>query len=112
MDSLDSIFLSQFEKADDVSYVFRHSVAELDGEFRLMAAVMEDALYCIQLDPNSSLAKRKLVNEAEEWFHSDEDFGPFSFVCICSKFGLDPSAVRKGVAARRKGVRKWQSCSA
>ena len=32
--------------------------------------------------------------EVREWFKSDAEEGPFTFVSVCTALGLDPSAVR------------------
>lgn len=65
-------------------------------ELRLMLAVFQDALDCIEKyrfaeDPRG----RQLFDEAKYWFLADETDWPYSFVCICGVLDLDSNAVRQ-----------------
>lgn len=74
----------------------------LEPEKTLMLAVLEDGVRCFQ---DNALAqegkKRKLFQEAEEWFLSDDSDWLFSFASVCVLLGLDPSYIRQG-------LRRWQ----
>ena len=65
-------------------------------EERLMIAVLQDALACLQ---NHRFAEdpygRRLFDEAEQWFLAEETDWPYSFESICGILELDPSAVRQ-----------------
>jgi len=80
--------------------------AGLQGEQRLMLAVLEDAIhvYCKE----SAIPGRRnswLFREAEEWIESGDHSRVFSFACICEVLGLDAEYIRRGLHARRKGSR-------
>lgn len=68
------------------------------GERRLMAAILEDAVDCFQkylwAKDNRS---RNLRQEAENWFVSDDDSWPFSFVNVCHALDLEPDFIRRGL---------------
>ena len=72
-------------------------------EGRLMLAVLEDAVhvyqYCSRL---RNARERRLFRQTDEWFTSDEQTSPFSFVTICQVFGLDPDYLRSG-------LKRWSS---
>ncbi len=65
-------------------------------EERLMIAVLQDALACLQ---NHRFAKdaygRRLFDEAEQWFLAEETDWPYSFESICGILELDSNAVRQ-----------------
>ncbi len=63
-----------------------------------MCAVLEDAYLCFkrQFETEKRCAPRA-AQEAEEWFFSDDSYGLFSFVSICTVLGLDPEFIRKGL---------------
>lgn len=72
----------------------------LDGERRLMLAVLEDAVlvyqrYALSRDPE----KRQECKDAREWIASHDTTWPFSFDNICNVLGIDPEYVRSGLAA-------------
>ena len=80
--------------------------AGLQGEQRLMLAVLEDAIhvYCKE----SAIPGRRnswLFREAEEWIESVDDSWILSFACICAVLGLDAEYIRRGLHARRKRSR-------
>lgn len=68
----------------------------------LMRAVLDDALWTWkkQFITKGRRAQR-LAREAEEWFFSENDSWPFSFVNICEALGLDPAYIRQG-------IRQWR----
>lgn len=70
-------------------------------EHRLLFAVLEDAVRCWQVyDGATTYRGRRLFWETAEWFASDDDSSPFTFVAICQLFGLEPAYVRAG-------LRRW-----
>jgi hypothetical protein len=64
----------------------------------LMHAVLDDALWTWkkQFITKGRRAQR-LAREAEEWFFSENDSWPFSFVNVCEALGLDPAYIRRGI---------------
>lgn len=77
-------------------------------EYRLMFAVLEDAISCFQ----KYLAARderekKLFREAEEWILGEDSEWVFSFENTCEVLGFDPRYIRRGLLRwkERKMVR-------
>ena len=74
----------------------RHAV--LEGERRLMLAVLEDAVACFQKHAGATRARgRRLFQEAEDWFFADESSWPFSFEAICTVLGINAEYFRHGL---------------
>lgn len=70
-------------------------------EHRLLFAVLEDAVRCWQVYESASDSKKeRLFGDTAEWFESDSDHTPFTFVAICQHFELDPDSIRCG-------LRRW-----
>jgi len=68
------------------------------GEIALMHAVLEDAVDCFRKQFVSRRRRdQRLAREAEEWFLSESDHWPFSFVNICAALELDPEYIRAGL---------------
>ena len=76
-------------------FFLRPSLATLCPEAALMCAVLEDALGCVQKQfiSEAQHAKR-LAQEAEAWFFSDDSNWAFSFVAICTALDLSPGYIR------------------
>lgn len=71
--------------------------APLEGEKRLMLAVLERAVEDFRTYANVPTGRgRWLFMEVAAWFESSET-GPFDFEGICQATGLDPSFVREGL---------------
>ena len=76
-------------------------------EQRLMIAVLQDALDCIEKYRYATDTHgRRLFQEAKQWFLADETDWPYSFECICGALDLDADAVRQHlrVAPERESV--------
>jgi hypothetical protein len=70
---------------------------------RLMLAVLEDALRCLQTHAQSRKpAHRKAFGEAETWIVDSKARGPFAFVSICEALAIQPDHLRDG-------IRKWRA---
>lgn len=74
-----------------------NSAQRAPSEVALLYAILEDALRCVQHAASPSRRAQRLAREAEEWFFSDDDHWPFSFVNICAVLGLDPEYIRLGL---------------
>ncbi len=70
----------------------------LQGEKRLLLAMLEDAVHCFQ---TYLLAKkpheRRLFQEAEEWIVSTDGLWFFSFENICDALGINPGRMREAL---------------
>ena len=76
--------------------------ASLQPEKRLMLAVLEDAVGAFQKYVNArERSSLRLFSEVEEWFDSDDQEWPYSFVNISQALGLD-------VAYMRRGLGRWR----
>ena len=70
-------------------------------EHGLLFAVLEDAVRCWQTYGNSTDRRgQHLFQEVSQWFASDDDGSPFTFVAICHLFDLEPGCIRDG-------LRRW-----
>jgi hypothetical protein len=71
-----------------------------DPERRLMAAILEDAVSCLSMDPRRGTSRqRKQFEEARRWIDCDDDSEwIFSFQNVCEVLGLDPSYLRRGLS--------------
>jgi hypothetical protein len=73
------------------------SMAPLEGEKRLMLAVLERAVDDFRTYVDVPTGRgRWLFREVTTWFDSSAT-GPFDFEGICQATGLDPDFVRKGL---------------
>jgi hypothetical protein len=73
------------------------SMAPLEGEKRLMLAVLERAVGDFRTYANVPTGRgRRLFMQVAAWFDSSQT-GPFDFEGICQATGLDPGFIRKGL---------------
>jgi len=76
--------------------------ASLQPEKRLMLAVLEDAVGTFQKYVNArDRSAQKLFLEVEDWFASEDQDWPYSFVNISHALGLDAAYLRRGLT-------RWQ----
>jgi len=67
----------------------------LDGETRLVFAVLEDAVRTYVKCMNSERrSEREQFDEVARWFESDGATGPFSFMYVCDVLGFEPKSMR------------------
>jgi hypothetical protein len=75
----------------------------LEGERRLMLAVLEDGIMCYQKYAGATRPRmRRLFQEAEQWLFEEGDAWPFSFESICGFFALDPGCLRQRLNSWRQ----------
>ncbi len=68
----------------------------LEGERRLMLAILEDAVACFQKFAGATRPRsRRLFQEAEEWFLDTDSSWIFSFESICSVLNIDAQYFRR-----------------
>ncbi len=68
----------------------------LDGETRLVFAVLEDAVRCYVKTVNSARrCDREQYDEVQRWFHAEAGIhSPFSFEYVCDVLGIEPASLR------------------
>jgi hypothetical protein len=69
----------------------------LDGETRLVFAVLEDAVRCYVKTVNSERrGDREQFDEVRRWFHAEAGTrSPFSFEYVCDVLGIEPASLRE-----------------
>jgi hypothetical protein len=73
----------------------RVGVSAVRPEVALMQAVLEEAMVCLQGHFGLMGRRgRRLAQEAEAWFLSEDAHWPFAFISICEVLNLEPTAVR------------------
>jgi len=75
-------YYDQFARAD-----------HLEGEARLLFAVLEDAIRCYTTGARGRRSQREL-DEVKEWVNTRGDHDLFSFDSICRAFDLNPVQLR------------------
>jgi hypothetical protein len=74
-----------------------------EAEYRLVVAVLEDAIDCFQKHCDARDTKtRQLFEDAAQWVSSEDRTWPFSFLNICDVLNLDPAYVREGLEQHRE----------
>ena len=73
--------------------------SQLDGERRLMLAVLEDAVDMYRKHCGSQGRNRQLFLDAEEWIDDDDRAWVFSFLNLCDILELDGEYLRRGLRA-------------
>src|SRR5437868_9272381 len=77
--------------------------ATLSPEFKLMLAVLEDALVTFQYGLRShDPQERRQGCEVELWISSRESDHPFAFESICAALRLDAECIRQGVVKLKR----------
>jgi hypothetical protein len=70
---------------------------------RLMLAILEDALRCLQKYAGvRSGARRRMFREAEYWLCHEGGHALFSFTMVCETLGIEPEYLRSGLRQWRK----------
>lgn len=71
-----------------------------EAEYRLVLAVLQDAVECYQKHHGASDPKAyELFADAEAWIASDDRSWPYSFINICELLNISPAYVREGLRA-------------
>jgi hypothetical protein len=70
---------------------------------RLMLAILEDALRCLQKYAHAKSGARRLMYwEAEQWLYSEGGNALFSFTMVCEALGIEPEYLRSGLLQWRR----------
>jgi hypothetical protein len=87
--------------ADHFGSAFSRS-KPLQGERRLMLAVLEDAVDCYRRGRGArDPATRLLFNETRAWLESTDRRATFSFESICDALDIDADYLRRGLRLQR-----------
>ena len=79
----------------------------LQGEHRLMLAVLEDAVDCCRTDRRArDPATRLLFDETRAWLESTDRRATFSFESICDVLDIDADYLRRRLRQRRAPSRE------
>lgn len=85
---------------------------QLDGEKKLMLAILKDAVECLGKYRETKTAIGKgLYQNALEWVEDKSTGWPFSFNNICELLGFDPDYLREFLL-RREGAQRGKFISA
>jgi len=80
---------------------------KLEGEKRLMIAVLKDAVECLEKYRGSrSSAGRSQYESAIEWVKDNDREWLFSFTNICDLLGFDPDYMREALLKRENRYTK------
>ncbi len=75
--------------------------AYASGERRLMVAVLEDAIRCLQYGAaDDKTDKRAQFRDARKWIASTDESWFFSFENVCETLGIDPLVLRRRLLDR------------
>jgi hypothetical protein len=73
----------------------------LEGERKLMFAVLEDGVRCYLKNIDAKSRRRRILFfEARDWMEAEGNNEPFSFELLCQEFGMDSSRVRNVLEGR------------
>jgi hypothetical protein len=91
-----------------IEAVYKKNIRE--GEERLMLAVLESAVedfqkYVLARRPS----RKKLFQQAEEWFLDNDSEALFSFESICETLQLHPDYIRQGLLLWKEAKLKTHS---
>jgi hypothetical protein len=80
-----------------------------DGEYRLMLAVLEDAIQCYLNYWNElhDLKKRRCAWEANQWIDSPSRTGLFAYENVCLLLEIEPERLRRELRRLASGKRRW-----
>lgn len=82
----------------DQFFTQRDGALHRTGEYRLLVAVLQDAIIDWFRYRNASHPRgRRLFQEVSSWFTSTDQVSLFSFENICAHLGIDPDYLRRGL---------------
>ena len=90
--------MADFDQSTPPSDFFLPHRRYIQGEQRLMLAVLEDAVEEFQRNCGTTGRRgERLLSEVERWFWSEDDQLLFSFENICSALEIDAGYLRRGL---------------
>jgi hypothetical protein len=91
---------SSFPMTPGQYYDQRMRGRHLDGETRLLFAVLEDAIRCYMLAARTGRrSHQRARDEVRDWVNSRGEHDLFSFDSICGVFDIEPDVLRKQLSA-------------
>jgi hypothetical protein len=81
----------------------RRSRTELGGEYRLMLAILEEAIVVYERSQSARVGAKNAGRDAREWLESRSRSSPFAFESICDLLGLDSGHIRCGLGILSAG---------
>lgn len=77
----------------------------LDGERRLLLAVLEDAVECYLKNMNAKDRRRRvLFYEVCNWMNTKNRVGLFTYETLCEALGIEANRLRAALEKRRRGL--------
>ena len=78
---------------------------ELQGELKLMFAVLEDAIHCYLHHMSAKTRQRKILfYEVREWMNSKQSGGLFGYQTLCESLGVDAGRLRRALEQRQREI--------
>ncbi len=107
-DRLQEALASEFEP-DTLLPVQYHELMRrrqgLDGERRLLLAVLEDAVECYLKNMNAKGRRRRvLFYEVCNWMNTKNRVGLFTYETLCEALGIEANRLRAALEKRRRGL--------
>lgn len=82
----------------DQFFSLRYGTLHRTGEYRLLVAVLQDAVIdWFRYRGASHPRGRRLFEEVSSWFATTDQVSLFSFENICAHLGIDPNYLRRGL---------------
>jgi hypothetical protein len=79
----------------------------IDGERRLLLAVLDDAVQCYLKNMMARNRHHRLIfNETRYWLISDSRKGVFAYENLCETLGIEANALRAALERRRRVAEK------
>jgi hypothetical protein len=79
---------------------------ELQGELKLMFAVLEDAIHCYLYHMNAKSRQRRILfYEVRDWMNSRHSKGLFAYETLCEALGVDAGRLRRMLEQRQREIR-------
>ena len=101
----ESVSLTEIISAQDVDPVAVRIQAS--AEYRLLWAVLQDAIYCyFRYAGQSSAQAQQQFRKAAAWIESEEEEWLCSFISICRAFQIDPGYLRRGLRRRLHAIQE------
>jgi hypothetical protein len=84
-----------------------------DGEYRLILAVLEDAIQCYlnYWNEPSDMKKRRCAWEANQWIDSPSRTGLFAYENVCLLLEIEPERLRRELRRLASRKRGWKQTS-
>ena len=90
-------------------YGTKQLAGQLDGQKKLMLAVLQDAVECLEKYRGSKSAiQQELYQDALNWIRDPSSDWLFCFATVCDFLGFDPAYLRQSLLEREEKTCKTQ----